>query len=414
MSAKMHANEIANHFVARTTRMLGVSAGTASMLLEPRREVKVHLTLERDNGDLQTFTGYRVQHSNARGPYKGGLRYHPSVNIDEAAGLASLMTWKTAIADIPFGGGKGGIDCDPATLSERELERLTRKFVQQIHECIGPYVDVPAPDVNTNATIMAWLMDEYSKLHGFTPAVVTGKPVDLFGSLGREQATGKGVQVITELLLQKIGPPLQGCRLAVQGFGNVGSFACSLLHERGAKIVAVSDVTGGLYDPNGLPVPELLRHARAHRSIAGFAGPKSISNEEVLTAACDVLVPAALDAVITPEIAGAVRASVVVEAANAPTLPAADEVLEKRGIVVVPDVLANCGGVVVSYFEWVQNLQQLRWSEPQVLAELEQKLQSAFSRIWDLSQDKHVSLRTAAYIVGIGRVAKAVAMRGVH
>lgn len=410
----MNANETASFFVSKATKMMGLTDRIQSLLMQPKREVKTSIVIEKDNGELATFTGFRVQHNNSRGPYKGGLRYHPTVDMDEAAGLASLMTWKTAVADIPYGGGKGGINCDPATLSERELERLTRKFVQQIHECIGPNLDVPAPDVNTTGTIMAWIMDEYSKLHGFTPAVVTGKPVDLFGSLGREQATGKGVQVITELILKEQGKTIEGSTFAIQGFGNVGSFASRFIHELGGKLVAVSDVSGGLYNKEGINVADLLAHAKKNRVIKGFPGCKAISNEEILTCDCDVMIPAALDGVITDNIAREIRSKLIIEAANAPTIPSADEILEKKGVVIVPDILANCGGVVVSYFEWVQNIQQFNWTEEYVIGELEKKMNTAFGKVNQLARDKGISLRMAAFIIAIGRVAKAIAQRGIY
>jgi glutamate dehydrogenase (NAD(P)+) len=327
-----------------------------TLLATPLREVKVQVSIELDSGEIRTFTGYRIQHDNSRGPMKGGLRYHPKVDQDETIGLASLMTWKTAVVNLPYGGAKGGITCDPAQMSLKELERLTRKFVDQIQDIIGPTRDVPAPDVNTNPQVMAWIMDQYSKYHGHSPAVVTGKPLDLYGSKGREAATGRGVLYVCREILRDLGMPVKGSRVAIQGFGNVGSRTARLLAEDGAVIVAASDVHGGVKNPQGLDVVGLFEHVKRQGTVKGFAGGNACSNDEVLAADCDVLVPAALGGVITRRNAAEIRARVIVEGANGPTDPEADEILEKRGVVVVPDILANAGGVTVSYFEWVQNL----------------------------------------------------------
>jgi glutamate dehydrogenase (NAD(P)+) len=403
-----------NYYFRKAARIMDLSAHVERMLVTPFREVKVDVSITLDNGELGTFIGYRVQHDNSRGPMKGGLRYHPTVDMDEAQGLASLMTWKTAVANLPFGGAKGGIAVDPATLTPREQERLTRRFVQQIHDIIGPQRDIPAPDVNTNAQVMAWIMDEYSRIHGFSPAVVTGKPVDLFGSKGREEATGRGVVMALEEHLKDAGlGPVRGKSFAVQGFGNVGSWTSRFLHERGARVVAVSDALGGVHNAEGLDVPALLAHVRAMRWIEGFAGGAPIDNEALLLLDVDVLVPAALGGVITETNAADVRARIVLEAANAPTTPKADEILAGRGVTVLPDIYVNAGGVTVSYFEWAQNIQQFSWEEDRITAELDRHMREAYATLARVARERKVSFRTAAFIVAIGRVGRATVLRGV-
>jgi glutamate dehydrogenase (NAD(P)+) len=403
-----------NHYFRQAARVMDLSPRVERLLVTPYREVKVDVSVTLDNGELGTFIGYRVQHDKSRGPMKGGLRYHPTVDMDEALGLASLMTWKTAVVNLPYGGAKGGIAVDPAALSSRELERLTRRFVQQIHDIIGPQRDIPAPDVNTNAQIMAWIMDEYSTIHGFSPAVVTGKPVELFGSRGREEATGRGVVwALEEMLTDLGGGAVAGKRCAIQGFGNVGSWAARFLHERGAKVVAVSDVKGGVTSPEGLDIPALATHARQRGSVAGFPGTDSVTNEALLTLDVDVLIPAALGGVLTRDNAKDVRARWVVEAANGPTTPEADEILHARGIPILPDIYANAGGVTVSYFEWVQNVQQFTWEEDKVNAELHRHLREAYATIAQVACEHRVPLRTAVFIVAIGRVGRATVLRGV-
>jgi len=403
-----------NHYFRQAARILDLSPRVERLLVTPYREVKVDVSVTLDNGELGTFIGYRVQHDKSRGPMKGGLRYHPTVDMDEALGLASLMTWKTAVVNLPYGGAKGGIAVDPAALSSRELERLTRRFVQQIHDIVGPQRDIPAPDVNTNAQIMAWIMDEYSTIHGFSPSVVTGKPVDLFGSRGREEATGRGVVwALEEMLTDLGGGAVAGKRCAIQGFGNVGSWAARFLHERGAKVVAVSDVKGGVTSPEGLDIPALATHVRQRGSVAGFPGTDSVTNEALLTLDVDILIPAALGGVLTRDNAKDVRARWVVEAANGPTTPEADEILHARGILLLPDIYANAGGVTVSYFEWVQNVQQFTWEEDKVNAELHRHMREAYATIAGVAREHRVPLRTAAFIVAIGRVGRATVLRGV-
>ncbi|HBH01239.1 MAG TPA: glutamate dehydrogenase [Candidatus Rokubacteria bacterium] len=410
----MSGFEDVNYYFRKAARVMDLSANVERMLITPYREVKVDVSVTLDNGELGTFIGYRVQHDRSRGPMKGGLRYHPTVDLDEALGLASLMTWKTAVVNLPYGGAKGGIAVDPSRLSPRELERVTRRFVEQIHDIIGPHTDIPAPDVNTNAQVMAWIMDEYSKFHGFSPAVVTGKPVDLFGSKGREEATGRGVVFALEEYLADAGAgEVRGKTFAVQGFGNVGSWACRFLHERGGRVVAVADWRGGVRDPEGLDVPALVAHARRAGTVAGFAGSDAIANEELLLLDVDVLVPAALGGVLTEANARDVRARVVLEAANAPTTPAADELLAARGVTVLPDIWVNAGGVTVSYFEWAQNIQQFTWDEDRVTAELRRHMREAYATLARVAREHKVSFRTAAFIVAIGRVGRATVLRGV-
>lgn len=403
------ASEI--HF-RRAAKLMDLSPSLAGLLWAPLREVRVQIPIELDSGELRTFSGWRIQHDNSRGPMKGGLRYHPGVDRDSMAGLAALMTWKTAVVNLPFGGAKGGIQCDPSALAPRELERLTRRFVDQIQDFIGPTRDIPAPDVNTNPQVMAWVLDQYERYQGHAPAAVTGKPLDLYGSRGRDAATGRGALIVSREILKDIGMPLKGARFAVQGFGNVGSHATRLLFEEGARIVAVADRSGGVANPQGLDVAALFEHAKANGTPRGFGGGRAISARELFTVECDVLLPAALEGALTAENAPEVNAKLVVEAANAPTSPEADEILERRGIIVVPDILASAGGVTVSYFEWVQNLQQLTWDEQRITAELEKLLREAYERVAHLAKTRKVSLRTAAYMTAIGRVAKAATLRG--
>jgi len=404
-----------NENIRRAAKVLELGERIEQLLLNPNREVKVEVAIELDNGQVATFSGYRIQHNGTRGPMKGGLRYHPTVDAEEVAALASLMTWKTAVVNIPYGGAKGGVNCDPTKLTPRELERVTRKFTANIREIIGPNVDIPAPDVNTNAQVMAWVMDEYSRFYGFSPAVVTGKPLDLHGSLGREEATGRGVAFITADLMAELGRPLPGTRVVIQGFGNVGSFVALFLHQAGANVVAVSDVSGGLRRADGLPIPALFDYARVNKgSIAGFPGAEAFSGDAVFTTPCDIFIPAALGGVLTAERAQALPASIVIEAANAPTTPEGDAILARRQIPVVPDILANAGGVTVSYFEWVQNIQQFRWDVERVNGELRSLMTKAYQDVNQLAKRHSVPQRTAAYVLALGRVAKATVMRGIQ
>jgi len=406
-----HAFEDVNRYFQKAATILGLSSELVMQLETPHREVRVECNIRMDDGRIGTFTGYRVQHDNARGPFKGGLRYHPTVDIDEVRALASLMTWKTAVVGIPYGGAKGGISVDPTGLSLAELERLTRRFTDGIHDMIGDTVDIPAPDVNTNAQVMAWIMDQYAKFHGFHPGVVTGKPVELFGSLGRDEATGRGVMIATEEYLKTQGKKLSDVTVVIQGFGNVGSHAARLFAAAGAKVVGLGDHTASFYDPKGLDVAAALAWVRERRVLSGFAAP-SIPNDALLMQRCDVLVPAALGGVITSAVAKEMSCSLVVEGANAPTMPDANELLHKRGIPVLPDIYANAGGVTVSYFEWVQNIQQFAWDEARVRGELERLMRVAFSHLAEIARSRNVDMRTAAFILAIERVARATALRG--
>lgn len=381
-------------------------------LITPYREIKVECGFPRDDGSQATVVGYRIQHDNSRGPMKGGIRYHPQVDLNEVNALASLMTWKTAVVDLPFGGAKGGIAVDPKTLSSAELQRLTRVFTQKLHDVIGPYADIPAPDMGTNAQTMAWMADEYAKFHGYAPAVVTGKPIELGGSLGREAATGRGLLYAAECLFESVGRSVPDFSYAIQGFGNVGSWTARLFHERGARIVAVSDVSGATRNPNGLNIPELLAHAAQAKTVQGFPGGEDFAGEEIFAQPVDVLIPAALGEVLSRRNADSVRARFVLEGANHPTDPEADAIFGARGITVLPDIYANAGGVTVSYFEWVQNIQQYRWDEDRVNSELRRTMRTAFAALAGHQAQKRCSLRTAAFVLAIDRVARAARLRG--
>lgn len=402
-----------NHFFRTAARLMDLGDRIETLLSSPLREIKAQVSIEMDAGDVRTFPGWRVQHDNSRGPMKGGLRYHADVDAEEMLSLATLMTWKTAVMNLPLGGSAGGVAVDPAQLSAKELERLTRKYVDQLADVLGPTRDVLGPDVNTNPQVMAWAMDQYGKHHGHTPAVVTGKPLELGGSRGREAATGRGLLYVAREVLRDMGLALQGARVAVHGFGNVGSHAAGALAGAGARVVAVCDVSGGVREPSGLNLPALFEHVRRFGAIRGFPGGNPCTPAEVLTADCDLLVPASLGGVLTKEVAAEVRARVVLEAANGPTEAEADAVLEQRGVVVVPDILASAGGVTVSYFEWVQNLQHLAWDEERVSAELERAMKDAYERVAQVSRSRQVLLRTAATILALGRVGKATVLRGI-
>jgi glutamate dehydrogenase (NAD(P)+) len=406
--------EAVNYQFDRAADLLDLSEAMRVALKTPYREVMVEIPVICEAGDLRTFRGYRVQHNLARGPMKGGLRYHPDVDLDEARALASLMTWKTAVVDLPYGGAKGGINCNPRdpSLTQRDIEAITRTFVDRLQVFIGPNQDIPAPDVNTNAQVMAWIVDEYSKFHGFTPGVVTGKPIALGGSEGRESATGRGVAVVASHAARDAGVALDGARVAIQGFGNVGSWSARFLADMGARIVAVSDVDGAIFAGDGLDLAAVSDAAASSESVIHTPGAERISNEDLLALDVELLVPAALGHVIHGGNAAGVRARLIVEAANAPVTPVADEILADRGIPVVPDILANAGGVTVSYFEWVQNLQQFRWGADRVDQELVNTLERAYRTVREVAEAKGVSLRTAAFILAIRRVAAATELRG--
>ncbi len=381
------------------------------LLRSPYRELVVQVPVRMDDGHLEMFHGYRVQYNGVRGPYKGGIRYHQHVDLNEVRSLAALMTWKTAIVELPFGGAKGGVTCDPTKMSRKELQALTRGFTQKIDMALGVYRDICAPDAGTNAQTMAWIMDEYGKKHGYTPAIVTGKPVNLGGSLGREEATGRGVTIITQEACKAYGLDIKRATVAIQGFGNVGSWTAVLIHELGAKVVAVSDVFGGIFDPKGLDIPKVVEHCKATGGLAGFKGAKAINNEELLALEVDVLIPAALGGAISHKNVDDVRAKLIVEAANSPITPRADEKLRSRGVQVVPDILANAGGVTVSYFEWVQNLQQFHWSHEKVNQELQTRMLRAWRAIHARSVEGRTSLRLAAFVDALDKVAQATRQR---
>jgi glutamate dehydrogenase (NAD(P)+) len=398
----------------RAADLIGLESYMRRILLAPFREVTVEVPVRMDDGRIEVFTGYRIQHNGARGPCKGGIRYHPEADHDEVLGLATIMTWKTALMDIPFGGAKGGVTVDPRKLSKLELERLTRRFTQRIAIVLGPYRDIPAPDVNTNAQVMAWILDEYSSRQGYTPAVVTGKPVALGGSLGREEATGRGVMYVMAEYARDFGIPLKGARVVIQGFGNVGAHLARLLAaEAGATVIAVSDVDGGILNEKGLDIPGLAAHAAERKPVSEWKGGKAITNDELWSIPCEWLVPAALGGVITKEKnAKTIDCKVVVEGANEPTTPTADLILEERGIRVIPDFLANAGGVTVSYYEWAQNLQQYRWTHEQVNRELKATITKAYEAVRDMAKTKNATFRTAAYAIALQRVADAERLRG--
>lgn len=409
----MVAEQITTNQFDAAADLLGLPQSMRRRLCVPFREVTVQVPLMMDNGDVEVYLGYRVQHNGARGPTKGGIRFHPTVDLHEVRGLATLMTWKTALMDLPFGGAKGGVGVDARRLSERELERLTRKFTERIAIALGPYRDIPAPDMGTNAQTMAWLLDEYSQKRGYSPAVVTGKPITLGGSYGREEATGRGVMIVMREAARDYGVPWQGATAAIQGFGNVGSHLASALVDEGVRVIAVTDAEGGVYNEGGLDVRALIDYAKTHRTVGGFPGGDPLTNEELWKVPCDFMVPAALGSVITKEDnASDLQCRVLVEAANAPTTPIADKILRERGITVLPDFLTNAGGVVVSYFEWTQNLQQMRWEIEQIYEALERKMVSAYREVHTLAQERDVPLRTAAYAIALRRVADAEELRG--
>ncbi|HKB07898.1 MAG TPA: Glu/Leu/Phe/Val dehydrogenase [Candidatus Polarisedimenticolia bacterium] len=385
------------------------------VLRKPKRQLIVSIPTKMDDGSIKVFEGYRVQHSLARGPAKGGIRYHPSVTLDEVKALASWMTWKCATVNIPYGGGKGGVVCDPKKMSQHELEGMTRRYASEISVIIGPEKDIPAPDVYTNAQTMAWIMDTYSMTVGSTQlGVVTGKPLPIGGSQGRNEATARGCQFVIREACREKKIPLKGARVAVQGFGNAGSIAARLLSEDGGMIIAASDSAGGIHNPKGLDIKAVNAHKSSTGSLRGFQGAEPISNEKLLELECDVLVPAALENQITMENAPRIRAKIVAEAANGPTTPGADQILHKSGVFQIPDILANAGGVTVSYFEWVQSLQAFFWEENQVNHHLEKVMTRAFNEVLAIARKFDVDMRTAAYILAVGRVAEATRIRGIY
>ena len=405
--------EAVRYYFDRAARELDLDSRMRRRLTTPHREIKFECTVRLDTGERATFIGYRVQHNNARGPMKGGIRYNPSVEPTEVTALASLMTWKSAVVDLPYGGAKGGIDCNPHDLTEMELQRLTRIWADHLHDVIGPNRDVPAPDLGTNAQTMAWIADQYAKYHGWNPAVITGKPVELGGSQGREEATGRGLAFVLDLVLKDKGRTIDGQTVVIQGFGNVGSWAARFIAQQGGNVTAVSDITGAVRNPDGLDVAQLLEHVSQHDGVAGFSGGEPLPADDILWERCDVLIPAAIEGVLTEENARHVQAGIVLEGANGPTTPRADEILRDNGTTVIPDVFANAGGVTVSYFEWVQNIQQYPWTANKVATELETRLVDAYRELSEeAKQSGNTDLRAAAYRLALQRVARAASLRG--
>ncbi len=399
-------------FFETAASRLKIDANPLQFLRTPFREIKVEIPIVKGDGTLQLFSGYRVQHNNVLGPFKGGLRYHPEVNMGEFRALAALMTWKCSLVGLPFGGGKGGIACDPKEFTAKELQELTKSFTAKMHHIFGPRLDVPAPDVGTNPRVMAWIYEEYNKYNGYSPGVVTGKPVELGGSYGRLEATGRGVAMITRFALKRLTRDIRGQRVAIQGFGNVGSHTAKFLNEMGAKIIAVSDASGGILNERGIDVESLLQQSKKGGRLTEFTSAETITNEELLALKCDVFIPAALDGVIHKDNTDKVKASMIVEAANSPLTYDAHVELVERGIPVIPDILANAGGVTVSYFEWVQNVQGYRWEEERVDAELEKNMIRAAQTVFDTAEREKIDYRTAAYMIAVDRVARAMELIG--
>ncbi|HDJ97099.1 MAG TPA: Glu/Leu/Phe/Val dehydrogenase [Thermofilum sp.] len=413
MAAELNPYQMAVKQLEHVARLIDLDTGILEILKKPKREIIVHLPVKMDTGEIKVFTGYRVHHNDARGPFKGGIRYHPNVNLDEVRALAMWMTWKTSVMDLPYGGAKGGVTCNPKEMSRGELERLTRRYTYAIREFIGPYVDIPAPDVYTNPQTMAWIADTYSGLQGrWEPGVVTAKPIEIGGSQGRTEATGLGTMITAREAVKKLGLS-KPITVAVQGFGNVGYYAAYFSHQWGYKVVAVSDSKGGIYNPDGLNPEAVMEHKRKTRSVVGYPGARNISNEELLELDVTILVPAAIEGVITEKNADKIKAKVISEGANGPTTPEADKILHEKGIVVVPDILANAGGVTCSYFEWVQALTREWWTKEEVFQKLENKMVKAFEEVYKIYKERNVDMRTAAYIIAVSRVARAMQLRGI-
>ena len=415
-NGKINPFEMAQKQVDIAAKYLNLDTGSIEKLKNTKRELIVHFPVEMDDKKVKIFTGYRVQHNVARGPAKGGIRYHPDVDLDEMRALAMWMTWKSAVVNIPFGGAKGGVECNPKEMSLHEIEHLTRRFTWEISMMLGPEQDIPAPDVNTNPQVMAWIMDTFSILKGYSvPGVVTGKPIELGGSLGRFEATGRGVVITSLEAMKYLGIPIEGAKVAIQGCGNVGGIAAMHFDRLGAKVIAISDSQRGLYNEKGLDVKRALEYKAKYKCFVCEAKDETeITNQELLELKCDILVPAAIENQITEKNASRIKAKVIAEGANGPTTPEADEILNDKGVFIVPDILANAGGVTVSYFEWVQNLQELIWSEEEVLDRLTRIMQKGFKEVLDISLSKKIPMRTAALVLGIGRVAEASRLRGLY
>jgi len=413
---KVNSFDMAKKQVDIAAKYLNLDPGSIEKLKNTKRELIVHFPVEMDDKKVKIFTGYRIQHNVARGPAKGGIRYHPDVDLDEMRALAMWMTWKSAVVKIPFGGAKGGVECNPKEMSLHEIEHLTRRFTWEISMMLGPEQDIPAPDVNTNPQVMAWIMDTYSILKGYSvPGVVTGKPIELGGSLGRFEATGRGVVITSLEALKYLKIPFEGAKVAIQGCGNVGGIAAMHFDRLGAKVIAISDSQKGIYNENGLDVKRALEYKAKYKCfVCETKDETEITNKELLELKCDVLVPAAIENQIVEKNAPRIKAKIIAEGANGPTTPEADEILNEKGVFIVPDILANAGGVTVSYFEWVQNLQELLWSEEEVLDRLTRIMQKGFKEVLDISLSKKIPMRTAALVLGIGRVAEASRLRGLY
>ncbi len=407
------AFKIATEQLEKAAKHADINADILEILKKPKRVITVSVPVRMDNGKIKVFTGFRSQYNDARGPTKGGIRFHPDVSVEEVMALSAWMTWKCAVVGIPYGGGKGGVICNPKEMNKGELEKLSRGYIRAIAPFIGPEKDIPAPDVYTNPQVMAWMMDEFSKIKGYNaPGVITGKPVELFGSKGRGTATGYGLYFVAREVAAHLGIDMQGATVAIQGFGNLGVYAAEKFAENGAKIIALSDSKGGVYSKDGIDVKKAVEHKRKTGSVKGLEGTEDISNEELLLLECDILVPAALEKVITEENAEKIKAKIIMEGANGPTTPRADEILYEKGVFLVPDILANAGGVTVSYFEWVQNLQQYYWSEEEVNEKLDKIMTRSFRETLEKKEKLGVDMRTAAYVLAVERVAKAMELRG--
>jgi len=404
--------EIVHHYFNFAADRLGIADDVRTVFWEPYREVTVQIPIRLSDGKVHVYSGYRIQHNGARGPYKGGVRFHPEVDIDEVRALASLMTWKTAVAGIPYGGAKGGVNCPADKLEQHELQKIARSFLDKIEKVLGPTRDIPAPDVNTNAQVMAWFMDEYGKLHGHTPAICTGKPIALEGSYGREAATGRGCVYMFREAAPHLGLTPAETRFAVQGFGNVGSWAARIMQQLGCTMVAVSDASGAIRNDEGIDANALEEHVRGGRALSDYDGAESIDPDDLIAVPCDVFIPAALGGMIHEGNAGRAECKVIIEGANSPTTPAADRILHEKGVYVIPDVMANAGGVVCSYFEWVQNLQHFRWDEREVNDKLGNIMRRAYREVSARAKQESLPLREASYLVGIERVVEAARTRG--
>lgn len=406
------AFEEVNAFLDRAADRIQLEDGLRELFRRPWRELHISVPVRMDDGRVEVFPGYRVQHNGVRGPFKGGIRYHPNTDQEDVRALASLMTWKSALVDIPFGGAKGGVQCDPRNMSEAELNEMTRRYTRTIEPILGVNLDIPAPDMGTNAQTMAWMMDEYGQLHGYNPSVVTGKPIELGGSAGREAATGRGAVFVLTEAMHDLDMQVQGARVAVQGFGNVGSWFARIAHEEGLRVVAVADLHGSICNANGLDIPALAEYAGEHHTVAGFTGGENCRTEDIFSVECDVFVPAAMENALTEENAGTLPAKLVLEAANHPTTPEADRILAERGIPVLPDILVNGGGVTVSYFEWTQNLQQFSWTEERVNEELQRRIVAAYRAVAAKAREAGCAYRETAMEIGVERVARAIKLRG--